>query len=66
MYMAKTKDGKSAIYLSQDSQMEKYLGLGCNIFYREKEDAQEELIATPEDGFLVDRPTFPTQESSSI
>ena len=59
-YSAKWDDGK--IYLSDDMQMEQYLEKGASI-YREENEV-ETLIATPEQGFLVDRPTFPITESS--
>lgn len=59
-YLAKW--GDTSIYLSRDEQMEQYLEKGASI-YREEGEV-ETLIATPEQGFLVDRPTFPTAESS--
>ena len=65
-YLAKTKDGKDAFFLSRDTQMEKFLNLGFNIYASESDDKEDVLIATPEDGFLTERPTFPTPESNSI
>ena len=65
-YLAKTKDGKDAFFLSRDTQMEKFLNLGFNIYANESDNSEDILIATPEDGFLVDRPTFPVAESNSI
>lgn len=60
-YLAKWDGG--CTYLSRDEQMEPYLSKGASI-YRE-DDGAETLIATPEQGFLVDRPTFPISESST-
>jgi len=59
-YIAKWEDG--SVYLARDEQMEQYLDKGASIY--RAEDEVETLIATPEQGFLVDRPTFPTAESS--
>ena len=58
-YLAKWSDGST--YLSEDTQMELYLKRGASI-YRE-ENGEETLIATPSQGFLVDRPTFPVSET---
>ena len=64
-YLAKTKDGKDAFFLSKDTQMEKFMSMGFNIYASESDDTEDILIATPEEGFLVDRPTFPVAESNS-
>lgn len=60
VYLAKWDGG--SVYLSRDTQMEQYLNMGASI-YRE-ENGTETLIATPERGFIEDRPTFPIAESS--
>lgn len=59
-YIAKWDDG--SVYLARDEQMEMYLEKGASI-YRE-ENGTETLIATPSEGFLVDRPTFPETKSA--
>lgn len=65
MYLARTPDGSSQVSLCRDSQMEQYLEYGCYIYQQDDEDqSKETLIATPEDGFLVERPTFPVAQSS--
>lgn len=48
---------KQGVFLTSDEQMDKYLNLGCEI--HEIEDGIEKTIATPEEGFLVERPEFP-------
>lgn len=60
-YLAKWDD--TSIYLSRDEQMEQYLEKGASI-YREDGGA-ETLIATPEQGFLIERPNFPIAETST-
>lgn len=44
-------------YLGNDAQMEEYLSIGACI-YRETAGVKE-LIATPDKGFIVERPVFP-------
>lgn len=61
-YLAKW--GGGSIFLSKDEQMEQYLEKGAEI-YREENDT-ETLIATPEKGFLVERPTFPEPVTSTL
>lgn len=60
-YLAKWDGG--SIFLSRDEQMEQYLEKGAEI-YRE-ENGAETLIATPQNGFLVERPTFPESATST-
>ena len=63
------KDGaKSSIYLTRDSQIEEFLAQGAEIYRGEDgEDIDDmELIATPEDGLLIERPVFPVVESVNI
>lgn len=62
-YLARAKDGSSQIYLSKDTQMDTYLENGCNIYFENEDDQSETLIATPEDGFLTERPVFPKSET---
>lgn len=62
MFVYFAKFGNNGIYLTKDEQMEQYLKNGASI-YREDGDT-ETLIATPEKGFLVDRPKFPVQKST--
>lgn len=62
-YLAKSKDGKSAIFLSVDVQMDMYLERNCNIYQRD-DNGVEKLIATPEDGFLIERPVFPEKKNT--
>lgn len=59
-YLARAKDGSSQVYLTKDTQMDAYLERNCNIYFENNDDETETLIATPEDGFLVERPVFPT------
>lgn len=63
-YLAKSKDRKDAFFLTKDEQMEKFLELGFDIFESESDETEDVLIATPEKGFLTDRPIFPIPESS--
>jgi len=64
-YMAKLGSGKGSVgvYLSNSNMFDKYLGYGADIY--EIEDGKETLIATPKDGFLVERPVFPIPQSST-
>lgn len=52
-YIAK-KDG-TAKFLSKDAQMDSALERGCTI-ERVEDDGTETVIATPEDGFIGERP----------
>ena len=60
-YFAKL--GNNGIYLTRDEQMEQFLENGASI-YRD-ENGTETLIATPEQGFLLDRPTFPIEKTAA-
>ena len=54
-------------YLISSEEMDHYLGKGLKIYAcQEGKDPGEgdQLIATPEDGYLVERPVFPVTESS--
>lgn len=64
-YLAKSKDGKSAIFLTIDTQMDMYLEKNCDI-YQYDDNGKEKLIATPEDGFLIERPVFPEKKIGGI
>ncbi len=59
-YFAISKEDKQGTYLSVDKQMDKYLALGWDIY--EEDAGVETLIATPEKGFLIERPVFPVTE----
>ena len=61
LYLAKWDGGR--VYLSRDEQMEQFLEKGANIY--KEEEGTETLIATPEEGFLVERPTFPVRYRST-
>lgn len=50
------KDG-SAIFLTKDAQLDMALEKGCNIVRVEDDDTQT-VIATPEQGFLEERPSL--------
>ena len=63
-YIAVYEEAKSSISLIRDSQMEEHLARGANIYRREGGDM--ELIATPADGFLVERPVFPEAETMRV
>ena len=54
-YLAQWPGG--GIYLSSSDQMDRYLEKGASIY--QEEDGVQTLIATPEEGFLVERPVFP-------
>ena len=60
-----------AIFLTKDTQLDTALKNGCNIVRIEDDDGQT-IIATPENGFLEDRPTldssntFCTQHSTDV
>ena len=54
----------SEIYLRRDTQMDEFLAKGASIYYEDDETGERALVATPEDGFLVERPVFPVEESS--
>ena len=64
MYLANF--GNSEIYLRRDTQMDKYLSMGASIFHEDEDTQERTLIATPEDGFLVERPVFPEVHGSDI
>ena len=59
MYFAANEEER--IYLSESSQMDKYLELGYSIF-KETDNGGTTLIATPEKGYLVPKPEFPVEE----
>lgn len=54
-YLA-VKDG-SGMFLSKSEQMDKALNNGFSI-YQVDENDQKTLIATPQDGFLIERPVI--------
>lgn len=43
-------------FLSQDSQMDQYLANGATLYITD--GTHEEVLATPEDGFVRERPTL--------
>ncbi len=59
------EDGNSGVYLTKDSQMDEHLERGAKIMF-ENGDNSMELIATPEDGFLTERPVFPESKRSTV
>ena len=61
VYLAKWEN--NGIYLSRDEQMDYYLNKGASIY--KEEDGVETLIATPENGYLIERPTFPEKQSAT-
>ena len=57
LYLAEWEGGN--IFLSKDSDMDDYLAKGACIYAKEDLLSDEKtLIATPEDGFVVERPTI--------
>lgn len=56
------KDGYATV-LSRDEQFDEYLDKGCSIYSVDGEN--ETLIATPEDGFLTEKPTLEKKSQSS-
>lgn len=57
-YLALSPDKESGIYLTRSSQMDYYLRFNYNI-YEIDEDEEMTLIATPEEGYLIEKPVFP-------
>lgn len=49
------------IYLSEDTQMDRYLADGYSI-YEENIDGEDILVATPDKGYLIPKPVFPIEE----
>lgn len=56
-YAALSPDKKNGTYLLSSDQMDKYLEMGWSIY--EEENKIQTLIASPEDGFLIERPDYP-------
>lgn len=50
------KKGNTGIYLAESSQMDKMLAKGFDIYAND--DGDEVLIATPDDGYLGERPVI--------
>lgn len=63
-YAAVYENDKSSAWLTKDSQMEEHLSRGASIY--RSDNGEMTLIATPEDGFLVERPTFPVAETMFV
>lgn len=63
-YMAVYEEARTSTSLTKDSQMDEHLSKGANIYKVEGEEAT--LIATPQDGFLVERPVFPIKQTASL
>lgn len=63
-YYAK-RDDEVAIYLSKTVQLDLYLESGCSI-YEDAENGNDILIATPDDGYLVDKPTIEVTQTINI
>ena len=51
------QEPKQGIFLTAEEQMDRYLSLGYDIY--EMEGKEKNVIATPEEGFLYGRPSFP-------
>lgn len=64
-YIARQSDNLNSldIYLSNSNQFDEYLGCGASIYEIDKN--KETLIATPKDGFLIERPVFPIPHTST-
>lgn len=63
-YLAIYEKQRSSASLSRDEQMEEHLSRGANIYQVDGDDMT--LIATPEQGFLIKRPTFPVPTTASF
>lgn len=63
-YMAVYENAKTSVSLTRDSQMEEHLSRGANIYAVEGGEAM--LVATPNDGFLTERPVFPVATTIRI
>lgn len=64
-YIAVYEDAKTSVSLTRDSQMDEHLTRGANI-YAVDDTEEATLIATPKDGFLVERPVFPVTTTIRI
>ena len=56
-YYMLSPDQTESIFLSTTEQMDRYLQMGCSIYKRV--DEQDTLIATPQDGYLIEKPILP-------
>lgn len=63
-YAAVYEEGNSSVWLTRDSQMEEHLSRGAKIYQNDGDEMT--LIATPADGFLVERPVFPVAETMRV
>lgn len=66
IYIAKSKNEKYASHLSNSEQMDKYIKAGWSIYEFDIKTSEERLIATPEDGFLVEKPVFPERHTIQV
>ena len=53
--IATAPDNRFSVYLSMTNQMDRYLEDGYTLWY-EKQDGSRELLASPSEGFVQDRP----------
>lgn len=59
------KKGETRSDLSKSSQMQKMLDAGFSI-YAETEAGKSTLVATPKDGFLIEKPVFPAPVTAHL
>lgn len=65
-YLALYKDSEIVFVLTSTKQMDKFLSDGYTIVSRDYDGSNEVVIATPEDGYLVEKPTLPYSANDFI
>lgn len=65
-YIALDADNKIGFILTSTKQMDKFLSDGYTIVSRDYDGSNEVVIATPEDGYLVEKPTLPYSANDLI
>lgn len=63
-YIAVYENANVSVSLTKDTQMEEHLQRGAKIYAAEGEEST--LIATPDDGFLIERPVFPVKRTATL
>jgi len=63
-YIAVYEEANVSVSMTKDTQMDEHLARGAKIYSVEGE--KNTLIATPNDGFLTERPVFPVAKTIRI
>lgn len=63
-YIAIYENTKSSVSLTRDTQMDKHLSRGAKIYCLDGEEM--ELVASPEKGYIGERPVFPVRQTMSL